>query len=337
VNITLGTASTVVTLNGLGTVEPPSVPNGGTYQPGAIRAGGGLSFGFTQTLTNNISLASDAAINVINNYNFTTNTLTALGTLTLSGHVSGPGKLIAQEMGGSPLSAGVLALANSNTYSGGTKVNLGVLLVSNANGGIANLGSGDVYVDGASSQANSNTSQFPPLASGRLQIQSGVLNAIADSATLTLTGDTATYQGNGDSVVGGIAILDPGVDETVGGLVLGGVTQTALGSYGSTSSGATYQNDAYFQGSGVIRLVLGGDSNGDGRVNAADYVTWRANDGSFDGYYAFRKNFGNGAPASAASPALIGGPAPVPEPGTLLLALAGNVLACANPRRRSPI
>jgi autotransporter-associated beta strand protein len=279
-------------------------------------------------------LASDAAINVLNNYNFTTNTLTALGTLTLSGHVSGPGKLIGQEMGGSPLSAGVLALANSNTYSGGTKVNLGVLLVSNANGGVANLGSGDVYVDGASSQANSNTSQFPTLASGRLQIQTGVLNAIADSATLTLTGDTATYLGNGDSVVGGIAILDSGIDETVGGLVLGGVSQTALGTYGSTSSGAMFQNDAYFSGPGVIRLVLGGDFNGDGRVNAADYVTWRNNDGSAAGYAKFRENFGNGAAATGAISALNGGPSAVPEPGTLLLGLAGVLLAYVGRRHQ---
>jgi autotransporter-associated beta strand protein len=331
-NITLGTASTVVTLNGLGTVEPPSVANGGSYQPGAIRAGGGLSSGFTQTLTNNVSLASDAAINVINNYNFTTNTLVQVGTLTLAGHVSGPGKLIAGEMGGSPLSAGILNLANSNSYTGGTKINLGVLALTNANGGIANLGSGDVYVDGASSQANSNTSQFPTLASGRLQIQTGVLNAIADNATLTLTGDTATYQGNGDSVVGGIAILESGIEETVGGLVLGGVGQTALGTYGSTSSSATFQNDAYFSGAGVIRLVLAGDFNGDSRVNAADYVTWRKNDGSAGGYNTFRQHFGTGAPG--ATPALSGGASAVPEPGTLLLAVAGVLMACVGRRHR---
>jgi len=330
-NITLGTAATVVTLNGLGLAEPPS--GGGSYQPGAIRAGGGLSSGFTQTLLNDVSLASDAAINVINNYNFTSNTLVQVGTLTLAGHVSGPGKLTAAELGGSPLSAGVLALSNSNSYTGGTRVNLGTLRLTADNGGIANLGTGDVYVDGASSQANSQSSAFPTLAAGRLEIQSGVADAIASTATLTLTGDTATYLGVGDSVVGGMAVLESGVNEVVGGLVLGGTVQTAYGTYGAVGSGANFENDAYFSGAGLI--TLSADFNKDGSVNAGDYVLWRKNNGSAAAYTNWRANFGSVIPLGAGNS--LSRTQPVPEPTALLLSTSAALLATGSIRRRAAI
>jgi autotransporter-associated beta strand protein len=339
VNITLGTATTVVTLNGLGTVEPPS--GSGAYTPGAIRAGGGIvQGGFTQTLTNAVTLASDAAINVLNNVNFTTGALVNAGTLTLANSVSGPGKLIAQELAGSPLSGGTLVLANSNSYTGGTKINLGTLLVSNANNGIANLGSGDVYVDGATSQANSNSSQFPTLAAGRLQIQTGVVNAIANSATLTLTGDTATYLGVGDSAVGGIAILETGINETVGGLVFGASPQNYGLTYGSTASSAVIKSDTYFGSTftGIITVGTAGDYNHNGQVDAADYVIWRKNPAGYGdsaGYNLWRQNFGNmSSPGAGAG---LSGNQAVPEPSTLLLTVAGVSLARVGRRRRAPM
>ncbi len=264
--ITLGTASTVITLKGLGTIIPPGTPasppytgNGvyiGAYEPGAIRTGSGLN----QSLSNAVVLAETAAINVHNSYNFGTNVTNAQGFLTLTNVVSGPGKLIQGEMSGSPLSGGNMVLANTNTYIGGTLVKLGTLHLSAAN---STLGSGDVFIDGASSQDNASASQFPTLAAGKLNIQTGVLNGIANSAALNLTGDTASF-GNAiedptafPNAEGGFTTLGAGINETVGGLVLGGVTQTAPGTYGSTSSGATFQNNAYFRGTGVITLALG--------------------------------------------------------------------------------
>jgi hypothetical protein len=66
---------------------------------------------------------------------------------------------------------------------------------------------------------------------------------------------------------------------------------------------------------------LDGDYNGDGSVDAADYVVWRNGDSPDDtqaGYDLWRANFGNTAGASAAASS-----AAVPEPGTLaLVALA---------------
>ena len=50
------------------------------------------------------------------------------------------------------------------------------------------------------------------------------------------------------------AILGAGVNEVVGGLVLGGVSQ-APGTYGSTASGAQFQNDEFFSGTGTVTVI----------------------------------------------------------------------------------
>lgn len=75
--------------------------------------------------------------------------------------------------------------------------------------------------------------------------------------------------------------------------------------------------------SGVVSYVtsaLAGDYNGDGRVNAADYVGWRKDPANFGGstagYIAWRENFGNPPGASVALSV-------VPEPSTCLLVLLG--------------
>jgi hypothetical protein len=68
---------------------------------------------------------------------------------------------------------------------------------------------------------------------------------------------------------------------------------------------------------------LPGDFNADGKVDAADYVVWRKNDGSPSGYNTWRTNFGR----TSGSGAGIGSSA-VPEPCTvalLLLAMAGTL------------
>jgi hypothetical protein len=71
---------------------------------------------------------------------------------------------------------------------------------------------------------------------------------------------------------------------------------------------------------GIVRyapfsLGLAGDFNGDGRVNAADYVVWRKTDGSQAGYNAWRMNFG----ATSGSGAAVLGASQVPEPSAAVL------------------
>jgi hypothetical protein len=72
--------------------------------------------------------------------------------------------------------------------------------------------------------------------------------------------------------------------------------------------------------------IVPGDWNGDGKVDAADYVTWRnnpaANGGNPAGYDTWRANFGRGSGGASLSTATI-----VPEANAALLAWA--MLFCA--------
>jgi autotransporter-associated beta strand protein len=255
----------------------------------------------------------------------------------LSGSISGGSgaefRLFAKS--GEPTNHGTLVISGANTYSGGTLVSQGTLRLSGTN---ATVGTGNVFVDGIS--------DFVPgqniLGTGKLDIQAGVVNGIADTATVTLTGGT----------FGGQAILGANISETIGGLVLGGVTQTTPGTYGSTASNAQFKNDLYFSalGTGVLNLVLpitnDADFNNDGTIDAADWVAWRKfnptatgatqamGDANGDGdndagdEAQWTSTFGQASPASGGS-----GPVGVPEPTGLML-LLGSSLALASATRR---
>ncbi|MEX2310345.1 MAG: hypothetical protein WD738_22445 [Pirellulales bacterium] len=63
---------------------------------------------------------------------------------------------------------------------------------------------------------------------------------------------------------------------------------------------------------------LAGDYNGDGSVDAADYVVWRKTDGTQDGYNTWRANFGQTAGTGSA---VSSGTAAVPEPAAWVVCL----------------
>ena len=110
---------------------------------------------------------------------------------------------------------------------------------------------GDPAGRGARRQPLLNATRVPGTAIllARLSL-SGTGNVIDDAATLTLLGG-----GTAGVADQNFAILGAGINETVGGLVLGGVAQSTFGTYGSTTSGATFQNDEYFSGTGVVTLA----------------------------------------------------------------------------------
>jgi fibronectin-binding autotransporter adhesin len=126
---------------------------------------------------------------------------------------------------------GTLTLSGSSAYTGGTTVSGGILSV--APGG--NVGKGNVSVMSTAVQ---------------LTIQTGVVDAISDNATLSLAGG-----GTGNTADVGCAFLDAGINETVGGLILGGAVQTTPGTYGSLASSATFKSDEYWSGSGLVTLA----------------------------------------------------------------------------------
>jgi hypothetical protein len=82
---------------------------------------------------------------------------------------------------------------------------------------------------------------------------------------------------------------------------------------------------------GTTAVSLTGDFNGDGKVDAADYVVWRNGDSPDDtqaGYELWRANFGRTASGASA----VASSAAVPEPATAALAL-GGILAMLYRRR----
>ena len=133
---------------------------------------------------------------------------------------------------------GTLTLNGANSYSGGTVIDGGVLQVS---GAAATLGTGNVTVNSANLVFAGS--------SAKLLIAAGVADAIADTASLSLAGGNAA--GVADD---GYADLGAGINETVAALILGG-TAMAPGTYGSSTSGALFQFNEYFSGSGIITVV----------------------------------------------------------------------------------
>jgi fibronectin-binding autotransporter adhesin len=170
-------------------------------------------------------------------------TITSAGTpasssVTFNNTVGGPGSVTLD--GGGAGNSGTVAFNGANTYAGGTTVNLGTLLVGLIGGGsspTASLGTGNVTVNNVGNAASG------------LSITGGVTNAIADAATLSLAGG-----GTAGTADVGFASLAAGVNEVVRSLVLTGVAQSA-GTYGSTTSLATFRNDDYFTGTGIVTVV----------------------------------------------------------------------------------
>ena len=91
---------------------------------------------------------------------------------------------------------------------------------------------------------------------------------------------------------------------------------------GPTNTGAIYR----------VMAVSPGDYNYDGIVNAADYVVWRKNPGSFpaDAYEDWRAHFGQTATGSG-SGAIVN--AVISEPTTLVLLIVGTASAVIRRRR----
>jgi hypothetical protein len=181
---------------------------------------------------------------------------------------------------------------------------------------------------------------------------------------LRIAPDNNILEINGDFTLaaGGILELDLGQDaydslDITGQAALGGTISVNLASGftpndgaqytilsaagGITDLGVTYNLPMNFSAAIVdmtdlvltFAATLAGDFNGDGTVDAADYVVWRKNDGSQEGYNAWRTNFGRTAGAGSAS---VNGAGVVPEPETyVLLVLSGILVAFVARSRRA--
>lgn len=147
---------------------------------------------------------------------------------------------VVSEFGGSKsltkLGNGTLRFSGTtgaNTFSGGVTVNNGTLAAEKTGA----LGTGNVTVAETSLTSTAT-----------LSITSGVLNAIDDSAILSL--QSFLVGGSNFATVS----LAASVNETIGGLFFDGVAQSA-GTWGATGSGATFINDSWFTGTGILTVV----------------------------------------------------------------------------------
>lgn len=134
------------------------------------------------------------------------------------------------------IGSGTLTLSAANTYTGGTTIN-GAKAVATINSA---LGTGNVTV---------STSGVG------LTLQGASNNFIDNAATVTIASGAK------------MALNQTGGSDTVGTLILAGVTQTA-GTYGSSASGATFVNDTFFTGTGTL-TVPGGSTNPTGTGTAS--------------------------------------------------------------------
>src|SRR3954471_14169498 len=214
---------------------------------------------------------------------------------TISGIISGTDGSSAL----TKIQTGKLTLAGANTYAGGTTISAGTLELSGAS---ASMGTGNISATATGTA---------------LVIDSGVTDALGNSAQLSLAN-------------GAILNLGSGVNERVGTLSLDTAFQPA-GTYGSSLSNAVNKLDMYFTGTGILTVgppILAGDYNNDGIVDAADYVTWRANVGQpsqslpndttgliigVAQYDLWRSNFGNTVPVPGAGASIEAGAVPEPD------------------------
>jgi len=154
---------------------------------------------------------------------------TAEGVIwTISTNSNSIGSVITGSGGLTKSGTGTLQITGANTYTGATYVSSGTLIVGNGTNN-SNLGtSGDVFV----------------AAGSLLDLRNN--NAIADASKLTLT-LSGLYNGKIN--------LAATVNETIGSLFFGTASQAA-GTWGSTLSSATFKNDTYFTGAGMLTVVV---------------------------------------------------------------------------------
>jgi fibronectin-binding autotransporter adhesin len=233
---------------------------------------------------------------------------TTNGAMTYNGVITGAGAL-------TKLSANTLTLGGANIYAGGTNLNAGTITIAGAS---AKLGAGNVTVLGATAGTS-------------LVIQSGVTDAINNSALLNLAGG-----GTAGAADQGYANLGAGINEIIGSLLLGGAAQAQGLTYGSMSSAAAVRSDEYFAGSGIVTVGLPGDFNGDGSVDTRDFAAWRKSQDTYGGsagYDLWQSNFGRTS-GSGSSGSL--SQTNVPEPGAMILGLLGvAAMAMLRSRRRN--
>jgi hypothetical protein len=324
-NITSASPSPAGILNltgGTGTIS--NLLTAGTVAGSTLYISGGTHTITNLTISNNGILKTDNTITKSSNVTLGTATInTNSGSLTLSGPVSGNSF--------TKTGAGTLALSGTGSYTGATNVNAGTLLVngnnSSATGAVTVGASGTLGGSGTVGGAVTNNGIVAPgaiagtpgtLATGPFTMGNGshlIIDLGAGSTDLLAVNGTLDLSSSSDVLdfTGTLSGSGPFTFATY----TGSLGTNTFNFVNNTPAGYEVKYDL----AGAIRLVStgqAGDWNGDTKVNAADYVTWRknpsANGNDPGGYVTWRENFS----LTSGSGSGLGGAA-VPEPATFAL------------------
>jgi len=291
-------------------------------------------------------------------------------TQTFTGKITGPGSFNRAATnigtGGTTVFTG-----NTNDYAGGTSLNDGTLLVNNTGGsatgsGEVNINNGGKFGGKGSVDGLVKVNNLGAVSPGNPGVNNGI-------DTLTMKGGMTLFEGgilnfdlaglgNNDKIdlqSGALTLPATNSPSTflnitnAGGLTAGTYTLIDYGTNaGGSLSNITVSGPGGFSyalndnaGATTIELIVSsgatpGDYNGDTKVNAADYVTWRKDPTTFggneganpSGYVTWRENFN----VNAASGSGLDGPSAVPEPSSIaLLMLVGSGLLGGRPRKQA--
>ena len=161
--------------------SPSSIGAAGTAATNLVLNGGTLSLVGLQTNTNR-SLT-------LNTGGGTLSVPTASTSLQISGSLVGTGSL-------TKTGAGTLILAASNTYSGGTFINGGTLLLASDSVNVSGLGSGLVTLNGGNlSMTNSTGGSSSPVSAWSINVPTGSYGTLYADGRCTLSG---ALTGGGD-------------------------------------------------------------------------------------------------------------------------------------------
>ena len=251
-------------------------------------AGATLNIGGTSTITNMTATASGNTVN----YTGSAQTVhsNAYDNLGLSGS------------GVKTLQAGTTAITGDLILTG-TVSTTGVVGITI--GGDVNIGSGTSFTSGAFTHNVAgdwiNNGTFTGTASGVINLNGTGQNITGGSTTfndLVLSGSGTKVFGVSTTMVGGLSIntgvvadLGTFTTHTANTLTLGGVLQSATGTWGSTGSAAVNQNNTFFlsTSTGLITIAVGGNT-----FYSRASTAWNVN--------TTWSNVGFGGPAAAGTP-----------------------------------
>jgi fibronectin-binding autotransporter adhesin len=260
-------------------------------------------------------------------------------TQTFSNVISGTGSYTRNATAAN--TGGTTVFSAANTYSGGTNVSRGTLLVNNTSG--SGTGSGAVTVGlsgilggtGRIGGAVTNGGKISPGASiGTLIVNSNVSMSANSRLAIEVseaTADRLVVHGNLD--LSAMEFLDVTGSGT-GPWLIATYSGSLMGVFNQVTAG--FVVDYATNGQILLNVAaLPGDYDSDGKVDAADYVVWRktpdSHGGVSTGYGTWRTNFGR---SSNGGGGLTDEGGAVPEPASVILLLGLGVLLLGRRTRR---